>query len=118
MAKLADVLKGKHLEQAREMLVYAKANGFETIVYNQLTNQRPRIYIVIYPEGKPKAFWEKNDHAVWYFYTNKENYKDNFGSVSQPEVTRGYPKSYKNFKRFMSYTKKRYACRYNKKEKP
>jgi hypothetical protein len=107
--EIAQVLDPKSISQIKQMYAYAKANNFDIGWRDQSSDQRPRIFITIYPEGKANYNpFKRQNTATWYFYLNKENLKDNGGAFSQPEIIRGNTKSYKNFDKFMVELEKRY----------
>jgi hypothetical protein len=104
---VSDFLSGKQLESARELSRYARQHNFYVTVLDQSKDADPRIMISIFPEGKPSSIFERNNHAVWYFYINDPT--KCFGMVFLPEVLRGdSSKEFKNFKRFMSYIQEKY----------
>jgi hypothetical protein len=110
MATLGDIAKTldkKSIEQIKEMYAYARSKNFDIGWFDQSKDIRPRIYIIIYPEGKEREAY-RNNMASWYFYLKLEDIKDNFGNLAQPENFRGGGKSFKNFKRFMTAVKERY----------
>jgi len=111
MATLGDITKTldkNSIEQIKEMYAYARSNNFDVGWIDQSKDIKPRVFITIYPEGKEVESYRRN-FASWYFYLKPEDIKDNFGSYSRPEEFRGGGKQFKNFKRFMTAIKERYA---------
>lgn len=112
MALLSDYLKGKQLDQAKEMSSYAKQNNFHISFKDQSKDPRPRIMVSINPEGKPESIFDRKDSATWIFYIKEEDSKDDIGSYSEPEKLRGGGRQFNNFKRFMTAVKERYDKRH------
>lgn len=100
MALISDFLKSKKLQQAKEMIAYAKQNNFYLSLINQTDETIPRIILTIYPEGKQENIFLRVDKASWYFYTD-ENSKEDFGTMADPSSLRSGGKTFKNFKIFM-----------------
>jgi len=108
MANVGDYLKGKQLEQAKEMITFAKSNKFAITFKDQSKDSgEPRILITIYEsEKQPKSIWDRVRHATWYFYIN--DMKQDEGLLAL-RAAAGYGTTHKRFATFMQKVEKEFV---------
>lgn len=107
MANMSDYLKGKQLEQAKEMISFAKSNNFAISFKDQSKDSGDaRILITIYEsEIIPKEIWNRPDQATWYFYL--DDVKKDEGLIAIRTIGHN-TKEYKKFAIFMKKVEKEF----------